>query len=215
MSGIPFPPVSTRLRMLDEALTCIRSLWTQEQTSFSGEFYQLNEAVLSPKPVQRPHPPILIGGGGRGVLRLAGKHADVVNIIGEVGKPGTITLQSLSQATETAFKEKARFARDEASRNSRKPDAVQISNAIFILMLTDSAAEAESMTRSVAQGIGLPAEQISRAPLALIGTSEHCAAELGRRAREWGVSQFIFSGAGLDLKLIRRLAGEVFPHVRN
>src|SRR5262249_9572586 len=77
MTGIPFPDIGTRLRMLDEALTVIRSLWTKEETTFAGEFYQLKDAILWPKPVQRPHPPILLGGGGKGLLRIAAKHADV------------------------------------------------------------------------------------------------------------------------------------------
>lgn len=49
MTGIGFPDIGTRLRMLDEALTCIRSLWTQERTTFEGEFYRLNDAILWPE----------------------------------------------------------------------------------------------------------------------------------------------------------------------
>src|ERR1700731_1886762 len=57
MTGIEFPDIGTRLRMLDESLTCIRSLWTQERTDFEGEFYHLKDAILWPKPLQQPHPP--------------------------------------------------------------------------------------------------------------------------------------------------------------
>jgi alkanesulfonate monooxygenase SsuD/methylene tetrahydromethanopterin reductase-like flavin-dependent oxidoreductase (luciferase family) len=87
MTGMAFPDIGTRLRMLDEAIVCIRGLWTRERMSFEGEFYHLHEAVLSPKPLQRPHPPILLGGSGRGALRLMAKHADVANIILETGRP--------------------------------------------------------------------------------------------------------------------------------
>ena len=66
MTGIGFPDIATRLRMLDESLTCIRSLWTQERTTFEGEFCRLQDAILWPKPLQQPHPRILIGGAGRG-----------------------------------------------------------------------------------------------------------------------------------------------------
>ena len=65
MTGIQFPPIDARLRMLDEALTCIRSLWTNERTSFAGEFYKFTDAILWPKPIQKPHPPIIVGGGGK------------------------------------------------------------------------------------------------------------------------------------------------------
>src|SRR5262245_32049340 len=66
MTGLPFPDIATRLRMLDEALTCMRSLWSKDATSFAGEFYQLDGCILWPKTVQQPAPPILLGGGGKG-----------------------------------------------------------------------------------------------------------------------------------------------------
>src|SRR4030095_5460781 len=74
-SGIPFPDITTRLRMLDEALTIIRSLFTDPSTTFAGEFYRVQEMILHPKPIRKPYPPILLGGGGRGLLRLAAQHA--------------------------------------------------------------------------------------------------------------------------------------------
>src|SRR5207253_1783179 len=85
MTGIAFPDVTTRLRMLDEALACIRGLWGGAPFSFAGEFYRFQDAVLFPKPVQRPHPPFLLGGNGRGLLRLAAKHADELNIVSGTG----------------------------------------------------------------------------------------------------------------------------------
>ena len=66
MTGISFPPITERLRMLDEALMVIKSLWTKEQTTFDGEFYHLKDAILWPKPIQKPCPPIIVGGGGNG-----------------------------------------------------------------------------------------------------------------------------------------------------
>ncbi len=212
MTGIPFPPIGPRLKMLDEALTVIRSLWTQEQTTLDGEFYKLKDAILWPKPVQRPHPPILLGGSGRGLLRIAGKHAAMVNIISEVGSASRIEIKNVAKATEDAFKEKVRYVREEAVKNGRKPDSVGVSSMLAVVMLTNSPQEAEPMAAAIAQGMGMPAAQLLRAPMALVGTPEQCVAELRRRVRECGVSQFIFAGA-LDLKMIERLAKEVVPHV--
>jgi len=212
MTGIPFPPIAARLRRLDEALAVIRSLWTQEQTTFDGEFYKLKDAILWPKPVQKPHPPILVGGGGRGLLRIAGKHAATINIIPEVGSVGHISMENVAKTTDAAFREKIKFVRGEAARNGRKPESIQISTMVAIVMLTSSAKETESMAGMVAQGMGLKAEQMLSSPMALIGTPEQCARELSRRVREWGVSQFVFAGA-LDLKTLERLAKEVIPHV--
>jgi alkanesulfonate monooxygenase SsuD/methylene tetrahydromethanopterin reductase-like flavin-dependent oxidoreductase (luciferase family) len=62
--GIPLHTVGGRLRRLEEAVQIICSLFENEQTDFAGKFYQITNAPLSPKPVQRPRPPLLIGGGG-------------------------------------------------------------------------------------------------------------------------------------------------------
>ncbi|MGH7858124.1 MAG: LLM class flavin-dependent oxidoreductase, partial [Candidatus Binatia bacterium] len=83
MTGIPFPDAKTRIEMLDEALTSMRSLWMNETTTFEGRHYRFRDAILWPKPVRRL--PILLGGSGKGLLRVAARHADVVNIIADMG----------------------------------------------------------------------------------------------------------------------------------
>jgi len=150
MTGIAFPDIKARLRMLDESLTCIKRLWTESEASFSGEFYKLTGAVSSPKPVQRPHPPILLGGGGKGLLRIAAKHADVVNIISDSGKPGYISLAEVAKLTDESFRAKIKFLRDEAAKVGRNPAKIRISNVIFTTMVTDSAATTQSMAAAMA-----------------------------------------------------------------
>ena len=81
--GIPFYTVGERLRRMDEACTVIKSLFTESSSNFDGEFYQLQNATLEPKPVQNPLP-LLIGGGGEKVtLKLTAQHADEWNVWGD------------------------------------------------------------------------------------------------------------------------------------
>ena len=81
--GIPFYTAGSRLRRLEEAVQVVRSLFKNDQTTFAGRYYTLVDAPLAPKPVQRPRPPILIGGGGEQVtLRLAARYADEWNVWG-------------------------------------------------------------------------------------------------------------------------------------
>ena len=87
--GIPFPSTSERLRRLEEAVQIIRKMWTEDKASFKGEFYQIQEAYCNPKPIQKPYPPILIGGSGeRQTLRLVAKYANACNLF--FGSPETV-----------------------------------------------------------------------------------------------------------------------------
>lgn len=80
MLGLPFGTAGERADRLEEACQIIRSLWTDARTSFAGKHYQLADALAEPKPVQRPHPPIWIGGAGRKrTLRIAARYANVWN----------------------------------------------------------------------------------------------------------------------------------------
>ncbi len=78
--GIEFPSAGTRVAMLDEALTVIRRLWTEERVTFDGRFYTLQDAICEPKPIQRPHPPIIVGGSQPKMLRVIARHADEWNM---------------------------------------------------------------------------------------------------------------------------------------
>jgi F420-dependent oxidoreductase-like protein len=75
--GIPFPGAGERVRRLEEACQVIRQLWTETKPTFNGRYYQLEEAHSEPKPIQKPHPPIIIAASGEQMLRVVAKHADI------------------------------------------------------------------------------------------------------------------------------------------
>jgi F420-dependent oxidoreductase-like protein len=86
--GIPFPSTRERLERLDEAVQLIKKMWTEERANFSGKYYKLENTLCNPKPIQKPHPMILIGGDGeKRTLRTVAKYGDACNLF---GSPATV-----------------------------------------------------------------------------------------------------------------------------
>jgi probable F420-dependent oxidoreductase len=212
MTGIPYPPIGERLRMLDESLTCIRGLWGDEPFTHEGEFFRFRDADLLPRTVQKPHPPIVLGGGGKGLLRVAAKHGDVLNVISEVGKRGYISMAGAAKLDEDAVRSKIDFVRAEAKRLGRDPQSIEISNFAFTLMLVDSREAAQAMREGMAGALGATPELVGRAPMVLIGTPDEMIAEIRRRARDWDVREVVFQLQ--DEGTVTRFAREVLPALR-
>jgi F420-dependent oxidoreductase-like protein len=80
--GIDFPRAGVRIAMLDEALHVIKLLWTEDVANFDGQYFHLKDAICNPKPVQKPHPPIVVGGTGeKKMLRVVATHANEWNAV--------------------------------------------------------------------------------------------------------------------------------------
>ncbi len=136
--GIPFHTVGERLARLDEACQVLKLLWTRERTTFRGRYYQLEDAPLMPKPVQRPHPELMVGGGGERVtLRIAAKHADHWNVWG-----GPETLGR-----------KGKILDEHCAAVGRDPKAL-LRSANMPLLITDDRAEAERLRETFQRRFG-------------------------------------------------------------
>jgi alkanesulfonate monooxygenase SsuD/methylene tetrahydromethanopterin reductase-like flavin-dependent oxidoreductase (luciferase family) len=83
--GVPYPDtVAERIERLDEAVALIKALWTNDRTTFEGKYYQVHDAPFFPKPLQKPHPPVMVGGMHSGTMRVAAKYADEWNALGSI-----------------------------------------------------------------------------------------------------------------------------------
>ncbi len=95
--GVPFPPLAERFERLEETLRIVRQMWSDDDGPFEGTHYQLAETINSPQPLQRPRPPIMVGGGGeRKTLRLVAKYADACNVFAAAGAGPDVVAHKLA-----------------------------------------------------------------------------------------------------------------------
>lgn len=85
--GVPFPPVKERMERLEETLQIAKQMWSGNVGSYTGKYYQLAEAMCNPQPISKPHPRVMIGGGGeKKTLQLVAKYADACNLFARMGE---------------------------------------------------------------------------------------------------------------------------------
>jgi len=172
--GIPFPPIGTRLKELDEALTIIRKMWTEEPASFFGEQFHIEDAYCRPRPLQTPHPPILVGGTGeRVLLRIVAEHATIWNNLGWAHRDLTRKLDVLRKHCEHV---------------KRDFDSIEISQQTLAAI-----AESEDEARRASDAIQAELPFLSSGrELIIAGTPEQCI-ERVQRSLDMGVTSLILS----------------------
>lgn len=208
-TGIPYPAIGPRIRMLDEALLIIRPLLRGESVSFEGEFYQVRDFVVRPRPVQR-HVPVHIGGGGDRLLGVAARHADMVSLVAPaVG--GRIDPAEVKKLTPERFAERVSLLRRLTEEAGRDPGSVAVGGFV-VTRMADTPEESAQLARALGKAFGADEKNVRRSPLALIGTPEEIVEELARRRDRYGMSWLVISGRP-SRELLERFGKEVIPHL--
>lgn len=195
-------PAGFRIDRLAEALPVIKGLLAGETVHHDGEHYRIDGLTGSPRTVQQPHPPILIGGGGRRVLTLAAQEADIIGLNIDL-RAGVIDERAGPNATADATEEKLGWIRDAAGDRF---DDLELQIRIHLAMVTDDrAAVAEAM----APALGLSPEAALQTPHALVGSVEEICDQLVDRRERWGITYIGIGADQLDdvQPVIERLAG--------
>lgn len=201
-TGIPFDSPGTRISRMEEALTIIKGLFTGEPFTFAGEHYRVTGIEGSPRPLQMPHPPILLGGGGRRMLRLAAREADIVNVNFDL-REGAINRNLVRTGLAGATDEKLGWIRDAAGERMER---VELSVTIFLANITD---DRESVASVMAAGIGVEPKDILAMPHFLIGTVDQVVEDVQARRERYGISYVIVPGEAAEsfAPVVARLAG--------
>lgn len=202
-AGIPLDRPGVRIARLEEAVQVLKGCWADGPYSVAGEHYTVTDLDAQPKPVQRPHPPLVIGGGGPKVLALAARHADIVGInanlrSGSANDPGTAP--SMNPA---ATDEKVAWVREAAG--DRYPDLEIQAFAGFVQVTDDASAIAEAMAGYFAT---TPADVLD-SPVALVGTVDEIVEALERRRARWDMTYHVVPVEQMDAfaPVVARLAG--------
>ena len=201
-SGIPCDPPGVRIDRLEECLAVVKGLLAGGKFSYSGRHYTVTGHPGTPLPVQRPRPPILVGGGGRRILSLAGREADIVSVNFDL-RSGSIGPQVGPTATAASTAEKVGWIRDAAGDRF---DDIELSSTAYLTMVTD---DREAVAGGLGSGFGLDAGQVLAMPNFLIGTVGEIADELERRRDELGFSYIVVGGECFEAMapVVERLAG--------
>src|SRR6266576_1862010 len=187
--GSPYPDGPQRLRMLRDALQVIHAMWEQEEAHFEGKYYQVRGAINQPKGVQKPHIPMLIGGGGEQVtLKLVAQYGDACNI-------GNLDYEGLARKFSILKKHCEDIGRD---YNSIKR------TALYNCAIAETDEEAMAKTGPYTRNI--PAERIRERTL--VGTPETIRSRLKEVEQAGAQEVIIFLQDSKDLKSVRMFAQE-------
>ncbi|HKX03705.1 MAG TPA: TIGR03621 family F420-dependent LLM class oxidoreductase [Methylomirabilota bacterium] len=199
-AGIPFDAPGTRIERMAEAVTLVKGLLAGEPVHFTGRHYSIAGLRGTPTPIQRPHPPLVIGGGGERLLSLAAREASIVSLVPRARRDGG----GLDRGDfgEAAFRQKIEWVR--AAAGDRLA-ALELHTLIQAVVVTDRRAVA---AEQLATRFKIAPELVLESPYVLCGTVEEICETLRRRRQTHGISYVTVFDRDLEVfaPVVERLA---------
>jgi probable F420-dependent oxidoreductase len=205
-AGLDFDRGAIRVERLAEAVAIIKGLLKGEQVSFAGRHYRVTGHTIAPLPVQKPHPPILIGGNGPRLLTLAAREADIVGFSGITFRDGGATPSDLSGWKVSGVDERVNLVREAAG--AEQYERLELNALVQRVVVTDNRRKmAEELTGRWTQ---LTPDAILQSPYVLVGTVDQMVEDLQARRERWGISYYVVREPDLDdfAPVVARLAGQ-------
>jgi probable F420-dependent oxidoreductase len=189
-TGIPFNPPGQRIECLRESLAVLKGLFADGLLSFEGKHFTIKDYDGQPKPIQKPHPPILIGAGGKRMLELAAKEADIIGPLPAMGPSGGDF--SLAEITVAGLKEKIELTREVAPERF---DDIELNSLTQVLSVTyDRQGTVEKLSEEWEQDPG----NWQESPFLLIGSVDQIADDIRRYREELGFTYFVLRDYMMD-----------------
>jgi len=202
-TGIPFDSPGTRIARLEESIAILKGLLSGNSVTFHGEHYQVTDLENFPRPSQAPYPPLLLGGGAKRMLSLAGREADIISVLSTSVASG-VQVDSVTERSSTRLREKVTWIRDAAGDRF---ESIELSLFPDILITDDHITGARQF--AAASGWDVSPETVLDMPAILIGTVERIAEKLRAQRRNLGFSYYVLSDTDLETAtpIVSRLSG--------
>ena len=204
--GLPFDPVGVRVSRMEESIAVLKGLLGDGRFSFQGKHYTITEMDGQPKPIQRPHPPFFIGGGGRRILSIAGREADIVSLAprllsGQRGDPRSITW--------AGTEEKIGWVREAAGARFDGLEFNVYPTQWPIVVTNDLRGEARKVIDKMKSrtGVELTEDEVIAAPNLFIGSVDRLVEKFEELRERLGISSFMVGEIDELATVVERLAG--------
>jgi probable F420-dependent oxidoreductase len=204
--GLPFDPIRVRQARLAESVTVLKGCFGAEPFSFQGEHYTITDHDGQPKPVQQPHPPFFIGGGGRRTLELAAREAQIVGLAPRIRPGQVVDAHSLTWA---ATEEKIGWVRDAAGDRFDQL-TLNVYPSMWPITVTDDLhGEAATISAELARrtGVELTEQEVIDSPHLFIGSHDRFVEKFRQLREGLGISSFLVGDLSELGPVVERLAG--------
>jgi probable F420-dependent oxidoreductase len=206
-AGMPYDSPAVRLERLQESLHVLKGLFGPDPLTFHGTHYRITDLDGLPKPVQAPHPPLLVGGGGKRVLGLAAREADIVSVHGSLRR-GEVDEAAAADLSADRVAEKVGWVHAAAEEAGRPFEELELQFTTYLCEVTDAPRAANARGSSFAKLLAADPELFERSPAVLVGSVAECVEKLQERRELYG---FSYLNLGADLEnvapVVARLRG--------
>lgn len=201
-SGIPYDSNKVRVDRFEEGLAVIKAAMSGEAFSFDGSHYSIHDFTGMPRPMQAPCPPILVGGGGRRVLSIAARHADIIGINGTLAA-GVVGPEAIATMTAAAVDQKVEIVHTAAGP---RLDHLEFNIRAFLVRVTE---DRDAAVDQIANFVQVDPSMVVESPFALIGSPAQIVEDLLRRRERWGFSYVIVGADDVEpfAPVVNALAG--------
>jgi probable F420-dependent oxidoreductase len=212
-AGIRMDPPGVRIERLEESLAILTGLFGADPVTFTGRHYEVRGLDGLPKPVQRPRPPLLVGGGGRRMLSLAARVADIVGVHCALPR-GVQDEAAVADLAADRIDQKVRWVRESAVAAGRHPDELELQFSVYHCEVTGprhtgTPVPGTPNRSSFASLMASAPELLADSPAVLVGDVERCVDLLLERRERYG---FSYLNLGHDIEsvaaVVARLSGE-------